>query len=182
MTCLRIRPSPRLRRNGDDGFSILETVIALALLMIVALGLLPLGVIATTNTENQGHLMARTTEYAQDKMEQLLSLSFGDVTSDTRVFPALETGGSGLAIGGSSDPAAPVEKYVDYLDVDGTLLASVGTTAPDGWYYKRVWQVAYVTGSTTLKKVTVTATVKNAVGNTGRIPRASVASLKSFPF
>ena len=98
MTCLRIRPSPRLRRNGDDGFSILETVIALALLMIVALGLLPLGVIATTNTENQGHLMARTTEYAQDKMEQLLSLSFGDVTSDTRVFPALETGGSGLAI------------------------------------------------------------------------------------
>jgi type II secretory pathway pseudopilin PulG len=179
--CLTPQRSGR-RRTADDGFSLLETVIALSLLMIVALGLLPLGVIATTTTENQGHLMARTTEYAQDKMEQLLSLSFGDVTSDTRVFPATDTGGAGLAIGGSSDPFAPFEKYVDYLDIDGSLLPSVGTTAPEGWYYKRVWQVGYVGTSTTLKKLTVTATVKTAVGSTGRIPTATVASIKSYPF
>ena len=47
---------------------------ALSLMTIMALGLLPLGVIATTTTENQGHLAARTTEYAQDKLEQLLAL------------------------------------------------------------------------------------------------------------
>lgn len=168
--------------RNQKGFSILETVFALAILMVVALGLLPLGVIATTNTENQGHLMARTTEYAQDKMEQLLALKFGDVTSDTRVFPASSTGGSGLANGGSSNPDAPVANYVDYLDIDGTLLTSTGTTAPANWFYKRVWNVAFVTGSTTLKQITVTTTVKNAVGGAGRLPRATVTSVKSDPF
>jgi type II secretory pathway pseudopilin PulG len=172
------RPSAR----SEAGFSILETVIALSIMMVVALGLLPLGVIATTDTENQGHLMARATEYAQDKMEQLLSLSFGDTTSDTRVFPATDTGGTGLAIGGSSDPSAPVANYVDYLNIDGTLLASSVTTAPNNWFYKRVWQVSYVTGSTTLKQVTVTAIVKTAVGGRVRVPQATIASIKSYPF
>jgi type II secretory pathway pseudopilin PulG len=169
-------------RSQESGFSLLETVIALSVLLIVSLGLIPLGVIATNTTENQGHLMARATEYAQDKMEQLLSLKFGDTTSDTRVFPATTSGGTGLLNGGSFDPATPVDKYVDYLDPNGNLIAATGTTPPANWYYKRVWKVEYVTGSTTLKKITVTATVKSAVGSTGRIPRATVASIKSFPF
>jgi len=170
-------------QQGAAGFSILETVFALAILMVVALGLLPLGVIATTNTENQGHLMARATEYSQDKMEQLLSLKFGDTVSDTRVFPAVNSGGTGLtAPGGSSNPDAPVEKYVDYLDIDGTLLTSTGTTAPATWFYKRVWSIAFVGTSTTLKQVTVTTSVKNAVGGKIRPPRATVASIKTDPF
>jgi type II secretory pathway component PulJ len=168
----------RLRDAG--GFSLLETVIALSLLLIVSLGLLPLGVIATTTTENQGHLMARTTEYAQDKMEQLLALSYGDVTSDTRSFPSNNTGGTGLAIGGSADPNAPVALYVDYLDINGTLQPSSGTTAPANWYYKRVWSV--VSAGTNLKRITVTATVKSAVGSSGRVPAATVTSLKTYPF
>src|SRR5437764_6334876 len=90
-------------RNPEHGLSLIETMFALSILLIVALGILPLGIIATTTTENQGHLMARTTEYAQDKLEQLLALSYGDLTSDTRVFPA-GAGGTGLALGGSSDP------------------------------------------------------------------------------
>lgn len=182
MTRLHALHNAAAPRRADLGFSLLETVIAISLLMIVSLGLLPLGVIATTNTENQGHLMARTTEYAQDKMEQLLALSFGDATSDTRAFPATETGGTGLAVGGSSDPSAPAANYVDYLDVNGTLLPAVGTTAPANWYYKRVWRVELVSGSTTLKRVTVTAKVKSAVGSSGRIPEATVTSLKTYPF
>lgn len=173
---------PRLTRRRADqaGFSILETVFAISLLSVVALGLLPLGVIATTNTENQGHLMARTTEYAQDKMEQLLALAYGDVTSDTRQFPAATSGGTGLAVGGSANPAAPVALYVDWLDIDGTLLASNGTTAPNNWYYKRVW--AITNPSANLKQIKVTTIVKSAVGSSGRIPQATVTSLKTFPF
>lgn len=171
--------TPR-RRPAQAGFSILETVIAISLLSVVALGLLPLGVIATTNTENQGHLMARTTEYAQDKMEQLLALAYGDVTSDTRTFPAATSGGTGLAVGGSANPATPVARYVDWLDIDGTLLTSSGTTAPANWYYKRVWQIT--NPRTNLKQVKVTTTVKSAVGSTGRVPTATVTSLKTFPF
>jgi len=166
--------------RGESGFTLLETVFALSLLLIVALGLLPLGVIATTTTENQGHLMARTTEYAQDKMEQLLALAYGDTTSDTRVFPATSTGGTGLAIGGSSDPSAPVALYVDYLDVNGSLLPSSGTTAPANWYYKRVWKIE--NGGTNLKRITVAAITKSAAGSTGRVPQATLASIKTFPF
>ena len=167
-------------RRTDSGFTLLETVIALSILLIVSLGIVPLGMVATTTTENQGHLMARTTEYAQDKVEQLLALAYGDVTSDTRSFPAANTGGTGLAVGGSSDPAAPVALYVDYLDINGTLIVSTGTTAPAGWYYRRVWQIA--SPGTNLKQVTVTAIVKSAVGSTGRIPRATVTSIKTYPF
>src|SRR5215510_9687984 len=116
----------RIVRKDDGGFSLLETVFALGILAIVAMGILPLGLLAVSTTENQGHLMARTTEYAQDKLEQLMALSFGDTTSDTRSFPALDAGGTGLTVGGSSDPAAPVALYVDYLDSEGGLVASAG--------------------------------------------------------
>ena len=166
---------------GEQGFSLLETVMALGILLVVAVGVLPLGVIAVTTTENQGHLMARTTEYAQDKLEQLLVLSYGDATTDTRVFPALDNGGSGLAIGGSSDPTAPVDLYVDYLDINGDVLAANGNQAPDDWFYQRVWQVSSPRAN--LKQITVTATVKAAAaGGVGLIPRSTITALKTFPF
>jgi prepilin-type N-terminal cleavage/methylation domain-containing protein len=165
----------------EAGFTLIETMIALGLLLVVAAGVLPLGVIAITTTENQGHLLARTTEYAQDKLEQLMSLSYGDSTSDTRVFPATELGGSGLTVGGSADPDAPVELYVDYLDADGTLVESVGVTPPEGWYYKRVWSVA--APQLRLKQITVTVIVRTAfAGGIGRTARSTVAVLKTSPF
>jgi prepilin-type N-terminal cleavage/methylation domain-containing protein len=163
-----------------DGFTLLESVFAMAVLTIVALGLLPLGMIASNTTENQGHLVARATEYAQDKMEQLLALSFDDSLTDTRVFPANDAGGTGLTVGGSADPAAPIEKYVDYLDMDGSLIPSVGNTAPANWYYKRVWEIE--PESATLKRITVTTIVKGAVGRVGRVPQASIMSMKTIPF
>jgi type II secretory pathway pseudopilin PulG len=166
--------------RGERGFSLIETVFALSLLMIVALGLLPLGIIATTTTENQGHLMARTTEYAQDKIEQLLALSYGDTTSDTREFPSTELGGSGLTVGGSADPDDPVELYVDYLDINGTLVPSEGTEAPEGWFYKRVWEIT--NPSANLKEVTVTTIVTSAVGGVGRVPQTTIKALKTNPF
>jgi hypothetical protein len=167
-------------RRSERGLSLVECVFAVSLMAVLALGLMPLGVIATVTTENQGHLMARTTEYAQDKLEQLLAVAFGDTTTDTRVFPADDNTGAGLANGGSADPANPVEKYVDYLDVDGALVPSVGVAEPAGWFYKRVWLVTDV--SATLKEVEVTAIVRNAVGSTGRIPQSTVSARKTSPF
>jgi hypothetical protein len=112
-------------------------------------------------------------------MEQLLALAYGDVTSNTAVFPAAAAGGTGLARGGSSDPSAPVAGYVDWLDVSGNLLASNGVTAPAGWFYKRVWQVE--TPSANLKRVTVTTIVAFSMSRT-MPPQATVTALKSFPF
>jgi type II secretory pathway pseudopilin PulG len=158
----------------------MEVLIALMVLLIVATGVLPLGVMATKTVENQGHLTARTTEYAQDKLEQLLALAYGDTTSDTRVFPATDVNGSGLTIGGSVNPAAPVNLYVDYLDTNGNLLP-INNNA--GWFYMRVWQIAAVPGRVNLKQVTVTATVRVAAsGGIGTVPLTSVTALKSSPF
>jgi hypothetical protein len=114
-------------------------------------------------------------------MEQLMALAFGDSVSDTREFPAADTGGSGLTLGGSSDPAAPVDLYVDYLDVNGDLRDSPGGGAPPpDWFYARAWEVEAVTA--TLKRITVTTVVRNQLNAIGRPPRTTLVGLKTSPF
>ena len=154
-------------------------MVATALLLVVIGGLGSMGVLGMMTTENQGHLAARTTEYAQDKMEQLLVLAWGDTTSDTRVFPSINTGGTGLAVGGSSNPDTPVAGYADYLDNRGTLVAGAAGAPPATWYYKRVWAVSVP--ATNLKQIAVTVTVKSALGQ-AKPAKSTVTSLKTFPF
>ncbi len=189
------------KRCLESGMSLLETMIALTVLMIVAVGVMSLATVAVQTTENQGHLQSRATEYAQDKMEQLISLAYGDgdlgagTGTDTTVFPPCSpqtvsppacTTGTGLAVGGSSDPANPVSTpgngYVDYLDSAGNLTNATSTTDP--WYYIRVWKIEQA--ATNLKRITVTAQVRSTVGGTGSgagaVPTATVVSLKSAPF
>jgi hypothetical protein len=167
------------RLSNDSGSTLVEVIVAIMIMGTLASGLLAMAAIALTQSENQGHLSARTAEYAQDKMEQLLVLSFGDSTTDTRVFPATPAGGTGIVPGGSANPAAPVLGYADYLDANGNLLASASAAPPAGWFYQRVWQVT--TLSATLKEIRVTATVARSIGRTQR-PTATLVSLKSFPF
>jgi len=180
-------------RQGERGTSILEVVIASAILVTLMAGLMSMAGVAISTTENQGHLSARTTEYAQDKMEQLMALAWGDSVSDTRVFPAATSGGSGLSAGGSSDPNSPVALYVDYLDQSGNLCGSAaaacaapsGTVAPTGWFYKRVWRIDTTTTDSTLptglKRITVAATISRGFG--GAMKASSYLTvLKTSPF
>lgn len=166
--------------RSERGITLFETMIATGILIVVTIGLLPLGAMATSTTENQGHLEARATQYAQDKMEQLLALAYGDTTTNTAVFPAQSTGGTGLAIGGSLDDAAPVAGYVDFLDIDGNLLPVSGATPPSDWYYERLWAISQA--GTNLKQVAVRTVVAHSVGNAGQTPQATVVVLKTFPF
>jgi hypothetical protein len=165
--------------QSDQGSSLIETVVATALLLVVIGGLGSMGVVGMMTTENQGHLAARTTEYAQDKMEQLLVLAWGDSVSDTRVFPAAPAGGTGLSVGGNANPDAAVAGYADYLDRSGTLIATADGSAPAGWFYKRVWAVSSPMAN--LKQIEVTVTVESTLGRTAP-PRSTVTSLKTFPF
>ncbi len=176
------RPHGSLKHKSQAGMSLLETLIAVTILLIATAGIMGMAVVAMSTTENQGHLAARATEYAQDKMEQLMGLAYGDSTTDTTVFPAANTGGTGLSIGGSSDPNAPVAGYVDYLDISGNLLVSAGGAAPANWYYKRVWQISTPASTTNLKQITVTATVQSQIGSLGAVPQSTVVSLKTNPF
>jgi hypothetical protein len=163
----------------DGGSSLAETIVATALLLVVIGGLGSMGVIGMMTTENQGHLAARTTEYAQDKMEQLLVLAWGDINTDTRVFPAAPAGGTGLAAGGSANPSAPVAGYVDYLNRSGTLVIGAGGAEPADWFFKRAWAVSIPQAN--LKQIVVTVTVESALGRTAP-PASTVTALKSFPF
>lgn len=177
------------RLESERGTSLIETAIATGILLVVMAGLLGMAVLATTYTENHGHLEARTTEYAQDKMEQLLTMAFSDTVGNTVTFPATPTGGTGLAAGGGLDTAAPVNGYVDWLEQNGDLLGG-GATPPASWFYQRVWQVCYLqadnvtcltTPATGLKRIAVTTTVRSSVGR-AIIPRSTVVSLKASQF
>ena len=155
-------------------------MVALCILAVVAAGVLPLGILAAKMSENQGHLSARTAEYAQDKIEQLVALAYGDASTDTRVFPAPNTGGSGLAIGGSINTAAPSALYADYLDVNGNVMAA-GGGPPAGWYYLRAWLITQLRPN--LKQITVVARVNAlAFGGPGLLPQSTVSLLKTSPF
>ena len=166
------------RLRSEAGITLIETTIACSILLVAMLGLLSMGAIATRFTENHGHLEARTTEYAQDKMEQLLALAYTDASSNTVVFPAAASGGTGLTVGGSSNPDAPVTGYVDWLGADGGLLGG-GTTQPAGWQYQRVWLVE--SPSTGIKRLTVVSRVRLAVGK-ALPPQSTVVAVKAAQF
>ncbi len=163
-------------QKSQTGMSLVETMIALGLLLVVAAGVLSLGGLALATTENQGHLAARTAEYAQDKMEQLLALRYGDIQTDTTVFPAVGGPGPGLTPGGSLNPNAPAAGYTDYLDTFGNV---VGAGA--NWEYIRVWLVAE-NATQTLKTVSVLSRVRAGVGQPQLLPQSTVVALKSSPF
>jgi prepilin-type N-terminal cleavage/methylation domain-containing protein len=151
---------------ADEGMTLVEVMAALALLLVLMSGLMSVSSVALKITENQ--------------MEQLLGLVWGDNSTDTTVFPAVNGAGTGLAQGGSSDPAAPAVGYVDYLDQSGNLLvAGAGGAKPAGWFYERVWEVTIP--SPNLKQIKVTATVRWGFGG-AMAPVSTVTALKTWPF
>lgn len=165
-------------RNAQSGMSLIETMVALGLLLVVAAGLMSMAGVAMTTTENQGHLSARTAEYAQDKMEQLLALQYLDVNTDTTVFPSVVNPGvgTGLTAGGTINPNAPAVGYSDYVDSSGNPVA-----ARANWQYVRVWRITE-DPTQTLKTITVLSQARNSLGGPGLRPQATVVCLKSKPF
>lgn len=168
------------RRNSQTGISLIETMIALALLLIAAAGIMTMATVAMSTTETQGHLAARTAEYAQDKMEQLLALGYQDIGTDTTVFPAAVGGACppacGLTPGGSVNPNAPVVGYSDYVDKSGNPVPAGGN-----WQYVRVWRIT-ANAANNMKTITVVTQVRYAVGQAGVLPSSTISCLKSFPF
>jgi Tfp pilus assembly protein PilV len=182
-------------KKAQSGMTMVETAIAVAMLLVVATGVLGLGVMAVSTTETQGHLAARTAEYAQDKMEQLLALAFCDGSTDgisgtdTTQFPAVAGHGStytGLAgcsnmttgvplTGGNLNTAAPATGYVDYLDATGSPVTN------NTWEYVRVWQISVPAGTSQMKQISVLVRAKRGIGD-GAAPQSTVVAMKTFPF
>ncbi len=166
-------------RTGERGSSLIEMMIASLILLI---GIVPLaGVfsVAVATNSVQGDIATRTALNAQDKMEQLLALTFADGSSDTTVYPTAVAGGTGLggvmaggaAVGGVNS-AAPVANYVDYITFQGVL-----QTAASGAMYRRQWSISTdATGN--LKTITVRVTVVPGTGP-GLAPSTTLVCMKS---
>ncbi|PYV18592.1 MAG: hypothetical protein DMG21_04460 [Acidobacteria bacterium] len=155
----------RVTRSGDEcGLTLIETLIAVTILIVVASGLLILFTVVVAQNEAQGDLATRTTEYSQDKMELLITLAFND--------PALGGTMAASSTVGSVPPTAPVTNYVDYLDINGNVATSA--TAE----YTRQWSIS--TDSTaSLKTITVVVTSLVSRGPQGKAPSTTVVCVKS---
>jgi hypothetical protein len=162
-TLLFFRTRKLRRKRGDCGFSLLETVFALAILLTSVAGLFAPFVIAISQNETQGNVATRVTELSQDKMEGLMALPFAD--------PGLGGAMGASATVGSVPPAAPVANYVDYLDKTGVPVAAAAAV------YTRQWSISS-DATATLKTITVVVTARNSIAS-GLPPSTKVVCYKS---
>jgi Tfp pilus assembly protein PilV len=159
---------PSKKNSYQAGVSILETLIASAVLMIGVAGVMSVFSYAAGTSKGQGDIGTRVVAYTQDKMEQLLSLDYADnstdTTSTTYPMPATGTGlGGDMAANstvGGTNTAAPANGYVDYLDFTGNRLQT-----PNGAFFTRVWSIS-LDGSK-MKTITVVTAAKSQAGANG---------------
>ena len=133
---------------GAAGFTLLETLIALSLLLVVLAGVAPVvaaaqraGVLAQQSVVAQ--------RAARDKLEQLQSLVWtsevgvpvSDWSTDLSVTPPRPTGGPGLGVAPTDSLLSNHDGYCDFLAVDGRWLAG-GTRPPAGAAWVRRWSIS----------------------------------------
>jgi hypothetical protein len=135
--------------TDDGGFSFIEVMIAMMLIMIVAMGVAGLFGLAVTSTyaaRNQ----TSTSTLAEQKMEQLRALTWGfdtegqnlpvsDTTTDLSQSPPTNSGG-GLNPSPAGTLDANTAGYVDYLDGRGAWVGT-GTTPPAAAVFIRRWSI-----------------------------------------
>ena len=133
---------------SEDGFSLIEVLIATVILTTALTALAQLFTISTRANSN-----AKATTYAallaQQKMEQLRGLTLGfdmlglrltDTTSDITVVPELPVGGTGLSPSPANTLGTNTSGFCDFLDKSGTSLGT-GTIVPAGAVYIRRWSI-----------------------------------------
>jgi prepilin-type N-terminal cleavage/methylation domain-containing protein len=199
-----IRGNGTRSRRREQGFTLLESLIACAIFLIGISGIMGMITIASVMNAGQGNLATRSTEYAASKMEQLMALSFTDSVSDTRFLPTATSGGSGLGAGTTASTTYPSggnlvapsfthtgiavtcadTNYCDYI-VQGTNSITVSTGAtgtaapPAGAAYMRQWQIQ-VDSTGNIKTITVLVTSLQALGSIA--PHTTLVSQKNSSY
>jgi prepilin-type N-terminal cleavage/methylation domain-containing protein len=150
------------RRSAQQGFTMLEVLIAVTILAVVCSGLLGVYSMVVALNGSQGEIATRATQYCQDKMEQLMALNFTDSG----------LGGSMAASSTVGSTTTATTGYVDYFDADGNSPPVTGT------FYTRMWSVS--TDSTAkMKTITVVTTAATAAGGGGRAPSITLVCMKT---
>jgi type II secretory pathway pseudopilin PulG len=179
--------------NSLAGFSLVETIVAMAILATSLIAMAQLFAVATKNNVN-ARATTSTTILGNQKLEQLRSLSWGfdplglpvsDFGSDTTTLPPSATGGTGLSPSPGNTLSENVPGYVDYIDRLGQALGT-GAAPPDGTAYVRRWSIEPLPtnpNNTLIIQVMVFETGKRAASGdtvTSRLPNeARVATVKT---
>jgi prepilin-type N-terminal cleavage/methylation domain-containing protein len=131
------------------GFSLVEVLVAMALVATSVVGLAKLIAIATRVTQ-ESRIDTVATMAAEAKMAQLRSMTWAydaagsgalvsDAATDVSVDPP-SAGGAGLSWSPVSSLQSNVEGYVDYVDAAGAY-AGRGAAPPRSAVYLRRWNI-----------------------------------------
>jgi hypothetical protein len=140
------------RRGPEDGFALLDVLIACGMLVGIAAGVASAAAVAI-RTGAESRVRTSATVLAAQKMEQLRSLAWSeavdtatgarfavsDTTTDLSVDPAADSG-AGLAPSPAGTLDANVPPYVDHLDAAGAWVGR-GTTSPPAAMFTRRWSI-----------------------------------------
>jgi type II secretory pathway pseudopilin PulG len=137
------------KSNSSSGFSLIEVVISMGLLTLVSLGVAQLFAIST-NANRVARSSTSTIALAEQKMEQLRSLSWGfdlqglglpvsDTTTNLAVYPH-RADGRGLNPSPSDSLEENRDGYHDFLDRSGNWLGT-GSPMPTDTAYVRRWAI-----------------------------------------
>jgi len=175
--------APEGKKNNEHGLTLIETMIAMLILMVALVSLAQVFGVAMVLNKNHGRDASKTTTFAHDKMEELTRLTFTRVpaTKDTTsnltvnpvngVYPAT---GVGLTTGGSIPPVAAAAGYTDTLDINGAR-----TTVAADIAFRRQWQIEEpVVGNVNLLRISVSVTSTRSF-NVGTAPATVQVTLKA---
>lgn len=141
---------------SNRGFTLVEALVAMALLCVAALGGIQLVALATEMMW-RARVHSTTAGLAAARLEQLRALQFEfdaaglrltDVSTNLADDP-VSSGGAGLSPSGAASLESNVAGYVDFLDRHGTSLGT-GTSAPPGTAFVRRWSIDPLGGSADL--------------------------------
>ena len=145
-----VRPvrQPASRASGEAGFSLVEVLVAAAILMT---GLIAVAQMFVTSTHQnmEARRVTTTAVLAQQKIEQLRGLAWGfdefglpvsDYSSNIAVTPPTSGGGVGLQASPANTLTTSTQGYVDYLDAFGSWVGT-GATPPANALYVRRWSI-----------------------------------------
>jgi prepilin-type N-terminal cleavage/methylation domain-containing protein len=134
--------------RSASGFSLLEVIVALAILAVAIWSIAQVG-LYTARSADVARRLTMGSELAADKLGQLSSLSWSldeaglpvsDTATDLTTDPESPAGGPGLR----TSPPDALERnapgYCEFLDRDGRSLGG-GTSPPEGTAFVRRWSL-----------------------------------------
>lgn len=161
----------RARRTRDEGFTLVEVLVAIILVAVMSLGVAQMFVLAVRTNLAARH-QTSTTILAAQKMEQLRSLTWGfdddglglpvsDRSTDLSTNPP-SLGGGGLDPSPANSLSWNAPGYVDYLDGRGNWVGNGGNPPPGAVYIRR-WNIQPLPtnpGNTLVLQVLVTTVLR----------------------